>query len=149
MAAADSAPRAAAGGEEPRDLINSIEVLTPTISSHPQVATFARAPAPKRKFCAADAYDDIVIEPQLCVMGGRLKEFVAIPVRTFDGQQFARVTCRESWVCQVTAGRVITTELRTAITKAKLHIKQLATAKQQQDATRGCGERSQAGRCSH
>ena len=82
-------------------------------------------------------------------MGGRLKEFVAIPVRAFDGQRFARVTSRESWVCQVTAGRVITTELRTAITKAKLHIKQLATAKQQQDATRGCGERSQAGRCSH
>ena len=112
---------------------------------NPQVATFRRSPAAKRKYRPADNYEDIVIESRLCVSGGRLAEWVALPTVRFGGGDFVRVSAKEPWICQLTAGRVVTRELLAAVSKVKRRIRTRIAA-QEASAANECLQAAAKGR---
>ena len=128
MATAGSANAAGCATADDDLLLNSPSILEPRSDQNPQVATFRENAAAKRKYCSTDDYDDIEIEPRLCVRGGRLAEWVALPLVPFEGENFTRVSAKEPWICQLTAGRVVTRELLAAVSKVKTHIRTLVAA---------------------
>ena len=138
VAAASAIVSAAASGVE------SSIALTPAIDSNPQVAPLKSA-ANKRKYRDQDSMHDVEVVEHLCVKGGRLQEFHALPVKRIDGQLFVRIGSKESWVCQVFAGRVVTNEMYSGVRFLKAHIRDLRL-RQELAAQKEAVERASAGR---
>lgn len=88
------------------------------VTCNPQVAPFKRKPACKRKYCQ-NALGDLQIQEHLCIKGCRLREFVALPITSLGGVRFTRIASKESWLCELLAGRVCTTEMHHGVSQLK------------------------------
>ena len=91
----------------------------PLVMCNPQVAPLKRKPAAKRKYNLADSLDDVQIQEHLCIKGCRLKQFLALPITSVDGVRYTRIASKESWMCELLAGRVCTSEMHAGVSKLK------------------------------
>lgn len=89
------------------------------LTCNPQVAPFKRRPAAKRKYDTADALASVQIQEHLCIKGCRLKQFVALPITTMGGKRYTRIASKESWMCELLAGRVCTSEMQHGVSMLK------------------------------
>ena len=104
--------------------VHGEEAAQAAITSNSQIA-FRRGPAKKRKYRDDHKYTDITVKPHLCIKGGRLNKFVALPTETIEDEPFVRVGAKEVWLCELMAGRVVTKELCSAVSKVKAYLRDL------------------------